>query len=91
MTSLSPSPSSVPSGGGAPAIVAGVWLFLVGPRGWGWIRETKAVFLVIVGLTGVEEVVGGELRGGGSFGGKVILWRRWLPIKIKQGNEFTGG
>ena len=62
-----------------------------GSRGSGWIRETEAVFSVVVGSTGVEEVVGGELRGGGSFESKVILWRRWLLIKIKQGNKFTGG
>ena len=31
----------------------------------------------------VEGVAGGELRGGGGFGDKVIWWRRWLPIKIK--------
>ena len=25
----------------------------------------------------------GDLFGGGGFGGEVVLWRRWLPIKIK--------
>ena len=80
-----------PNGGEAKAIVAGERWLPAGSRGSGWVRETAGVFSVVGGLTGGEEIVGGELRGGGSFGSKVILWRRWLPIKIKQGNEFTGG
>ena len=63
----------------------------MGLRERGWIRHSRAILPVVEGSTVVEEVVGGELRGGGSFGSKVILWRRWPPIKIKQGNEFTGG
>ena len=31
---------------------------------------------------GAEGAAGDELRGGGGFGGEVVLWRRWLPIKI---------
>ena len=39
----------------------------------------------------VDGVVGDELHDGGSFGSKVCFGLRWFPIKIEQGNEFTGG
>ena len=39
----------------------------------------------------VDGVAGDELRGGDGFGGEVSLGLRWFPIKIEQGNEFTGG
>ena len=62
-----------------------------GSRGSGWICKTGAVLPVVVGSAGVEGVAGGELRGGGGFGDKVILGPRWLPIKMEQGNGLTGG
>ena len=46
---------------------------------------------VVVGLAGAEGVADGELRGGGSFGSKVVLGLQWFPIKIEQGGVFTGG
>ena len=74
---------SVPSGGGAPAIVAGDWRLLAGPRGRGWIRHSRAVLPVVARPVGMEGVAGGELRGGGGFGGRVVLGRMWFPIKIE--------
>ena len=56
----------------------------------GWIRKTGAVLPVVVGSAGVEGVADGELRGGGGFGSKVGLGLRWFPIKIEQGDVFTG-
>ena len=46
---------------------------------------------MVIGLAGAEGVADGELRGGGSFGSKVVLGLRWFPIKIEQGEGFTGG
>ena len=86
-----PPSSSGRTEAGAPATNAGERRLLAASGGRGWIRTAGAFLPVVEGSTVVEEVVGGELHSGGSFGSKVILWRRWLPIKIKQGNEFTGG
>ena len=47
--------------------------------------------MVVVGSSGVEGTAGGELLGGGGLGSKVLLGLRWLPIKIEQGEGFTGG
>ena len=46
---------------------------------------------MVVGSAGVEGVADGELRGGGGLGSKVVLGLRWFPIKIEQGEGFTGG
>ena len=46
---------------------------------------------MVVGSAGVEGVADGELRGGGGLGSKVLLGLRWFPIKIEQGEGFTGG
>ena len=72
-------------------INASEWLLPAGSRESGWIRKTGAVLPVVVGSAGVEGVADGELRGGGGLGSKVLLGLRWFPIKIEQGNEFTGG
>ena len=51
-----------------------------GPRGQGWIRQSRAVLPVVARLAGVEGVTGGELRGGGGFGRFWGLELRWFPI-----------
>ena len=73
------------------AIDAGEWLLPAGSRESVWIRKTGAVLTVVVGSAGVEGVAGGELRGRGGLGSKVVLGLRWFPIKIEQGEGFTGG
>ena len=58
-----------PNRGGAPAIDAGDWRLLAGSRGQGWIHQHRPVLPGVVGSAWVEGVAGGELRGGGGFGG----------------------
>ena len=37
---------------------------------------------VVVGSSGVEEIAGGELHGGGGYGGEVVFGLRWSPIEV---------
>ena len=67
-----PSPSSsLPDGSGAPAIAGDERRLPKGIRGQGWVSQTEAVLSVGVRQVGTEEVTGGELRGGGGYGGEV--------------------
>ena len=43
-------------------------------RGWGRIRQSRAVLLVVERAPGTEGIVGGELRGG-----------RWLRVDLGAG------
>ena len=38
--------------------------------------------MVVAGSSGVEEIAGGELRGGGGYGGEVVFGLRWSPIEV---------
>ena len=46
---------------------------------------------MVAGSPGVEGVAGGELRGGGGFGDKVIFGLRWSPTKIDRGVALARG
>ena len=46
---------------------------------------------MVEGVMGMEGVIGDELRGGRRRRGKVVLGLWWFPIKIEQGEGFTGG
>ena len=37
---------------------------------------------MVAGSSEVEGVAGGELRGGGGYGGEVVLGLRWSPIEV---------
>ena len=39
--------------------------------------------MVVAGSSEVEGVAGGELRGGGGYGGEVVFGLRWSPIKAE--------
>ena len=69
--------SLCPSGGGTPAIAVDERQLPTGPRGQGWIRQSRAVLPVGARQVGTEEVTGGELRGGRWFGGKVGFGLWW--------------
>ena len=58
-----PSSFSVPSGGGTPAIAAGDWRFRSRNRSHPRVQGVEAVPSVGVTVSGVDGVVGGELRG----------------------------
>ena len=68
-------------------IVAGSWRLLAGPRGWGWIRHSRAVLPVVARQVGTEGVAGGELLGGGGPGSFWGFWLWWFP----SGSEVLGG
>ena len=51
-------------------------------RGWGWIRQSRAVLPVVAGQVGTEGVAGGELLGGDSFGSNWGFVPRWFLSEI---------
>ena len=55
-----------------------------GPRGQGWIRQSRAVLPVVARVAGGEGVTGGELRGGGGFGRFWGLELRWFSIVFER-------
>ena len=46
---------------------------------------------MVAGSPEVEGVAGGELRGGGGFGDKVIFGPRWSPTQIDRGVALARG
>ena len=70
------------SRGGAPAIDAGERRLPTGPRGQGWIRQSKADLPVVERLAGTQGVAGGELRGGRRFGSNLGVW---APVLFGRG------
>ena len=54
-----------------------------GPRGQGWIRQSRAVLPVVEGLAGTQGVAGGELRGGRRFGSNWGLVLRWFLVEAE--------
>ena len=38
--------------------------------------------MVVAGSSEVEGIAGGELRGGGGYGGEVVFGLRWSPIEV---------
>ena len=37
---------------------------------------------MVAGSSGVEEIAGGELRGGEGYSGEVVFGLRWSPIEV---------
>ena len=90
MTSRSPASFFLwPNRGGAPAIDAGERRLPTGPRGQGWIRQSRAVLPVVERLAGMEGVAGGELRVGRWFRVDRGLELWWLPIGLERWGGST--
>ena len=76
MTVLPSYSSLLPDGSGAPAIAVDERQRLTGIHGRGWNGQTEAVLWVVAGPSEVEEIAGGELRGGEGYGGEVLFGLR---------------
>ena len=82
MTVLPSFSSLLPDGSGAPAIAVDERQRHTGIQERGWNGQTGAVPLVVAGSSEVEGIAGGELRGGGGYGGEVVFGLRWSPIEV---------
>ena len=65
-------------------IDAGERRFPTGPRGQGWIRQSRAVLPVVERVVGTKGVTGGELRGRRWLLVDRGLKLRWLLIRFER-------